>query len=431
MTAHPAAAAAIIAFLAASAVAADWYVAKDGDDAKSGATRAEAKATLEAGYACLAGDPEATAGDRLVVGDGEWEITETIVLSNGWTLAGENGRGATSIVPAKNLRVFALDNAQVRGITVDFKGVAYDMARGGALAQNPVGVFADCVFTNFCGNKTVNLSMLDVTDSTADVQFTNCLFTQCSVAHRYAMFWLNCDPAGGRASFTDCSFVDCDGYNSRTQTSSYKNFNYGLFYNYGSRTLIRNCLFLRCSAYGRYSATSAQYASIVACRDRSGVQATLENCSFVDCRILSDGNGTCLGGVVGSYNLGTTAGGKVHASAVNCLEFGTKRYDKDGALVSDPGTAGFVGGVGFDHCAGDVALDGDGNVVLTDGNFRFGNPGRGDYSVRTGPALDAGRTLDWMAGARDLAGNPRIAGSGVDIGCFESIIGRATRILVR
>jgi hypothetical protein len=59
---------------------------------------------------------------------------------------------------------------------------------------------------------------------------------------------------------------------------------------------------------------------------------------------------------------------------------------------------------------------------------RFVDPGAasgheaapGNYAPRPGsPCVDAGVMLDWMAGARDVAGNPRLRGDGVDIGAYE------------
>ena len=54
---------------ATTSIAADWFVAKDGDDANSGASRAEAKATIPAACACLSSPGGATdlAGNRRII----------------------------------------------------------------------------------------------------------------------------------------------------------------------------------------------------------------------------------------------------------------------------------------------------------------------------------------------------------------------------
>lgn len=46
----------------------------------------------------------------------------------------------------------------------------------------------------------------------------------------------------------------------------------------------------------------------------------------------------------------------------------------------------------------------------------------GDYTIqKTSPARDAGRVLDWMSGAKDFSGNPRVASGVPDIGAYEYI----------
>ena len=48
------------------------------------------------------------------------------------------------------------------------------------------------------------------------------------------------------------------------------------------------------------------------------------------------------------------------------------------------------------------------------------------------PAFNAGLVRPWMATGKDLAGNPRIAGDGVDIGCYEwNIPDLGTKIILR
>ena len=63
--------------------------------------------------------------------------------------------------------------------------------------------------------------------------------------------------------------------------------------------------------------------------------------------------------------------------------------------------------------------------------YGSGKVGKGDYSIRpSSPARDAGTNADWMNGAVDLGGGPRIIGGRVDIGCYENN-GHGFTILVR
>ena len=380
-----------------------YYVAKDGDDANSGLTRAEAKATLAAGYALLSGYDE-----TLVLGDGEWATSDAIVLSNGWTLVSENGREATTIAPAVKTRAFSLASRGtcVRDITVNFKRNAYDADFHGALANNPQGVFDSCAVSNLYAYKVAYVSLVDITASSVDPVFTNCLFSNSNASYRRALFWID----SGKASFIGCSFIECDGYN-RFAASSRMYFNYGMVYFVDSASLIRNCLFLRCSAYGIYDTGSSTYGSVVSCKAGSGV--TVENSAFIDCKIVNS-----LGGALS----GAAPNGASGGTAINCFGYGS---------TNSTAAANLMPSFTYSHCASDTQLAGEGNVVLTDSNFRYRRPAADDYTVKSGPTIDAGTNRVWMTGALDLMGRPRITGNIVDIGCFELEVNRATRFMVR
>ena len=47
------------------------------------------------------------------------------------------------------------------------------------------------------------------------------------------------------------------------------------------------------------------------------------------------------------------------------------------------------------------------------------------------PCVGTGLLLDGMRESRDLAGNPRVIGSAVDLGCYEMDTPHATVILLR
>ena len=54
------------------------------------------------------------------------------------------------------------------------------------------------------------------------------------------------------------------------------------------------------------------------------------------------------------------------------------------------------------------------------GDLGFVAPSQRDFHLREGsPLLDAGMTLDWMDGASDRDGKPRVVGLAPDIGCYE------------
>jgi len=60
----------------------------------------------------------------------------------------------------------------------------------------------------------------------------------------------------------------------------------------------------------------------------------------------------------------------------------------------------------------------------TQGGGVYGTIGAaaGDYHLLEGsPCIDAGTNLDWMAGATNLDGNPRIHDGWADMGCYEFV----------
>ena len=63
---------------------------------------------------------------------------------------------------------------------------------------------------------------------------------------------------------------------------------------------------------------------------------------------------------------------------------------------------------------------------------RFAKPDKGDWSPRAkSPLTNAGVLCDWMAGARDLAGRPRVFNGAPDVGCYEHFGDPPTILVLR
>ena len=385
---------------AAAKASADFYVAKDGDDANSGLTRAEAKATIGAGYYCLTNDAAATVGARLVLGDGEWLLPAPLVLSNGWSVTSEHGAAATTLKPATATTLFAMASADssLSGFTVDFCDREYKSVVSALVAENSAGTVADCAIRNYrsgWGNHLVKIS-----GKGREITFRNCRFENCFVTYRSALFWA----VGGKMHFDKCSFVDC----SARSPTGVPYFNYGMVYLKSGGTL-RNCSFLRCKAFGTYP-EAAIHSSVISIGKGTG--AVVENCTFARCSVGGGSRGGALACATAA-NAGDLAG-----TARNCLAF---------ACANDFGPAGLMHGFAYSHCAQETELAGEGNVVVNDANTTWRNVREGRFAPLSGPAVDGGVALPWMAGETDLLGTGRVAGSAPDIGCYEkSLTGPAT-----
>ncbi len=381
--------------LATTAFAADWYVAKDGDDNNSGATRAEAKATIAEGYACLTANAAATVGDRLVLCDGEWtsaDFGSTLVLSNGWEVIGEHGRNKTTLKSlTAGFRFFSLasSDSAIRGLTIDFNRDGKVEYKTSAF-EEPKGTIDDCDLINYYSTWTAGSSgMVRISNATAVI--TNCVFRKCqNVYNGPSAIWLS---LGANAKIVECSFVDCVSGTSSHSAA-------GTIFSYRGVAIVRNCLFLRSIVYGAKASSYGSNCCVVGC-GVSKSNLTVENCTFVGCRIYRNE----IAGMAGNNSTeGTIA-------IRNCLAWDNS---------NDAGPVGFSTARGtISYCAADVEPTGTANVLITADNTIFQNPLADRYIPMTGPAVDGGVQLDWMTGAKDVRGFDRTIGSAPDIGCYE------------
>lgn len=146
------------------------------------------------------------------------------------------------------------------------------------------------------------------------------------------------------------------------------------------------------------------------CRSTSSIyvggSATFDNCSIV-------GNRT---GVTASETYRRT-GFTVAGDAVvrNCLI-----ADNTNVACGETNVT-VTSSVPLDHClvsTPDIAAEG--GIIIARPKF---NRKAGDWRLRSSsPGVDQGKVLDWMGGAADLKGAPRIQGVAPDIGCHEDFV---------
>ena len=140
------------------------------------------------------------------------------------------------------------------------------------------------------------------------------------------------------------------------------------------------------------SGNSAAYGGGIRCFN----SATVQNCTV-------------------SRNSATTQGGGVNCASggtlVNTVVFANTGCNSSNVYAS--GT-----GMSFTNCCSAPAVSGTGNIAA---DPKFVNAAAGDYRLQAeSPCIDAGLTLEWMSGATDLDGIPRILGGTADMGAYEA-----------
>ncbi len=150
---------------------------------------------------------------------------------------------------------------------------------------------------------------------------------------------------------------------------------------------LSNCLVVSNSAYGFWSKESD-----------SGFGGGASGGRLASC--------TVVGNFAGAIEAGGVGSGVYGSALTNCIV-----YDNTGTANNvEGGTASFT-------CMPTITFGGAGNITNAP---LFVNAAVGDFRLAAGsPCINAGTNEDWMIGALDLAGQPRIVGGTVDMGAYE------------
>lgn len=211
------------------------------------------------------------------------------------------------------------------------------------------------------------------------------------------------------------------------------------------RGLVVDCLFANNTALGSYGGglanTGTYIPTIRNCRmvnnratHGGGIyseSAVIQNCLVAGNEAVVYGGGvhflstTRLGNCTVVRNTAGTAGGGVYQQGGTATNMIVAHNVLTSMLPND--IHGSVTNFAY-SCASDLTEGIAGNRA---GDPRFVQPGRGyglawvpgDYRLKLGsPAVDGGVFQTWMAGATDLAGQPRVVGSAPDMGAFEGAV---------
>lgn len=190
----------------------------------------------------------------------------------------------------------------------------------------------------------------------------------------------------------------------------------GVYLN-GSSAIVENCLISENKGYNSSDIGAAKWRG-------AGVYlnaGTLRNCTVVDNRIDSSD---------GSLGVGVRDGGGVYqagGASVNCIVWDNAVMTTNTAAVVMTNFYGVAKDVTY-SLAPELS-SGTGNQ-MTDPLFVDGVAGDYRLSDRSS-AVNKGLNQDWMAGALDLAGNPRIQARRVDLGAYEWIAPPGTIVAIR
>ena len=294
------------------------------------------------------------------------------------------------------------------------KGIIFKKYAGGKMELSGC-TFEDCstatgtgalVYWNAAGSDTCGLTMKDCvarnltctgtpnTDTCGgaiclikgNLTLEGCAFDTVSGAYNGGCVFVYNGAANlsiDRCIFRNCTCVNAAGAIFTKQTS-------------GTLT-VRNTLFTGCGVKTKNSGGSC-------IRTAGTTTVAIDNCTFAD-NCSSDGTASSNVSPLDA----NSANAKNYVS--NCVFWNNK--DGGGNLRVTSNTGNTI----FANCVSDLSGQGDTVALLTSTPF----VGGGDYSLVSSAVdcIDSGAALDWMTGAKDLAGNDRVINGLPDLGAYE------------
>lgn len=261
-------------------------------------------------------------------------------------------------------------------------------------AVRKVKVLADCLITN-CWSTANNGGALY--RFAPDALITNCVFVDCSSGAKYGGA---IQVADNPVTIVDSKFIRCSASMG------------GAIYSDGFAVTCRNCLF----DAGSIINAGVMGGSVL----RIKAANTNDNCTFVN-------------------NIGLAANvnhAPIHNDRTpvvrNCIFW--NNLDKEGGTLR--ATSSSSHNAATVNCAADLTLGGTKSALLTASPFVDAE--NGDYTLakkvagEKSPCLGTGVKLDWMEGALDLAGHPRVRENElVDLGCYSYYVTPGLTLFIR
>lgn len=244
----------------------------------------------------------------------------------------------------------------------------------------------------------------------------------------------NVDVGGAGAVFVATPFAKVENCEFRSNRSMRCGFSAATlaFEPTASNAIVRGCLFADNTTEGKNAGVAVRFApfNLGVSPYGGGTNCVVESCTFVGNRALQPSS-TPDAKFAGAVNVGENGGTSVIR---NCVFSGNGlMVDNESSMRSFSTVASCADAAS--HCWEDGAqlTDGvNGNIVANGASPRFASVTAVDYSPRnSSPFVNRGAFMPWMDGATDMAGNSRIVGDAVDMGCYECQLYGSFTISVR
>jgi hypothetical protein len=355
-----------LALLGTSGLAATWYVSPSGNDVNNGTSWALAKQSIQAAV------DVATGQDLILVTNGVYSpiFVDKATLLPSLTIQSVNGPAVTTIDGGGVSRCVELaSDVTLSGFTLT-NGFA---SIGGGVYMHGGGTVTNCVISGNTATSDGGGAYVTTPDGHAALARVVNSTIRGNIAY---------DRGGG-------AFL-VRGLSSGTLQNSIISDNLsseGGGVLVGNGCFVRNCLIMGNAAAATYGGgVTVQFGG------------RLENST-----IVGNTANTTGGGVI------VPNGGTV----LNCIIYYNENTDMWGPVTNSLyGTGSSTSGTG--NITNSAPL-----FVSTGSGFGAGHA-PGDYRLTSeSPAINAGQDQGWMSGAVDLAGNPRINGTTVDMGAYE------------
>lgn len=188
-----------------------------------------------------------------------------------------------------------------------------------------------------------------------------------------------------------------------------------------TNAVVRGCLFADNMSDSLNAGVAIRFAPVnpTVTPYGGGTNCVVESCTFVGNRSLQPSPNSASAKLSGAVNVGENGGTAVIR---NCVFSGNGLMIGDVASIRSFSTVASCADAAT-HCweDGTQLTDGEnGNIIANGASPRFASVTAGDYSPRnSSPFVNKGAFMPWMEGATDMAGNSRIVGDAVDMGCYE------------